>query len=143
MYIKDKTELRDKFTVLYRQAENLIMASPIDVDVKVHKNIRSKAQNDFYHQMCTEIADFLRKAEAKYGKFNTKYTKNLIHEINKSQFDVETTTKMTVSEFCDYMTQVIAFWQEETNYYWIPSELPISYMRDHGYTEEYTRGYIK
>ena len=142
MYIKDKTELREKMVFIYHQAEHLIEGGSIDVEVKEHEEKRTTAQNNYYHMICEEIAKFLRDAEARYGKFNTKFTKKLIHEINKSNFDVETTTKMTVKEFCDYMTQVIAFWQEETNYYWMPSELPTSYLISRGYTEEYTRGAI-
>lgn len=142
MFIKDKTELRDKMVFIYRQAEHLIEGGSIDVEVKEHTETRTTAQNNYYHMICGEVAKFLRDAEAKYGKFKTKFTKQLIHEINKSEFDVETTTKMTVREFCDYMTQVIAFWQEKTNYFWMPSELPTSYLISRGYTQDYTRGAI-
>lgn len=142
MYIKDKTELRDKFTILYRQAEHMIEGGSIDVEVKKHEHNRSNAQNSFYHLICGEVAKFLDEAGLTYGEYNTKYTGTLIHEINKSIFGLSTTTKMKVSEFCDFMTQVIQYWQEKTNYYWMPSELPMIYLKLRGYTEEYTKGFI-
>lgn len=143
MYIKDTTELRDKFTMLYEQAKHLIVGGAIDVEVKKHKHIRSKAQNDYYHQICKEIATFLDDAGLTYGEYELKYkSKGLMHSINKQIFGIETTTTMSVQEFCDYMTEVIHYWQEKTSFEWMPSELPISYLRSRGYTEDYTRGAI-
>lgn len=142
MYIKDITELREKFLILYEQAKHLLEYTSVDADVKEHKNKRTKAQNDFYHQMCTEIADFLRKHCPPYGEDELDWDKEIVHRINKKKFDVETTTKMSVHEFCDYTTQIIEYWQRKTRWNWTPSETPMSYLRNHGYTEEYTKGYI-
>lgn len=142
MYIKDKSELRDKFTLMYRQAEHLIEGGAIDVEVKKHEHNRSNAQNSYYHLICGEVAKFLDGAGCTYGEYKTKYTGNLVHEINKSNFDINSTTKLNMREFCDYMTQVIQYWQENTNFYWMPSELPAIYLKLKGYTEDYTRGAI-
>ena len=129
MYIRDAKELRDKFTALYRQAEHLIMDGAIDVEVKKHKQTRSLEQNAYYHLIC--------------GEYHLKYTtKDLMHGLNKQIFGIDTTTKMSVGEFCEYMTKVIAFWQEKTAYEWMPSELPDYYMSKRGYTDNYTRGAI-
>lgn len=142
MYIKDRTELRDKMLLIYKQAEHLIDGGAIDVEVKKHEPNRSTAQNSYYHLICSEVAKFLDEAGLTYGEYKTKYTSALIHEINKSNFDIKTTTKLNMREFCDYMTQVIQYWQEKTNYFWMPSELPAIYLQLKGYTEEYTKGYI-
>lgn len=143
MFIKDKTELRDKFTALYRQAEHLIEGGSIDVEVKKHEHKRSNAQNSYYFLICSEVAKFLDDAGLSYGEYNIPYTGDLLHEINKIHFGVKTTTKLNMSEFCEYMDKVILFWQEKTNYFWMPSELPTSYLISRGYTPEYTRGAIQ
>jgi len=143
MYIRDAKELRDKFTALYRQAEHLIMDGAIDVEVKKHKQTRSLEQNAYYHLICGEVAKFLDDAGLTYGEYHLKYTtKDLMHGLNKQIFGIDTTTKMSVGEFCEYMTKVIAFWQEKTAYEWMPSELPDYYMSKRGYTDNYTRGAI-
>lgn len=142
MYIKDRTELRDKFTLLYRQAEHLIDGGAIDVEVKKHERNRSNEQNRYYHLICSEVAKFLDEAGLTYGEYKTKYTGELIHEINKSNFGIKTTTKLKMEAFCEFMTQVIQYWQEKTNFFWMPSELPAFYLQRKGYTEEYTRGYV-
>lgn len=143
MYIKDRTELRDKFTLLYRQAEHLLEAGAVDVEVKKHKHIRSKEQNNYYWLICSEVANFLRLNCPPYGEDKLDYDNDLIHKINKKKHNVDTTTKLSIQEFCDYMTEVILYWQERTNWEWAPSELPVSYLAQRGYTEEYTRGAIR
>lgn len=140
MYIKDNTELREKFIVLYEQAKNLLLSTPVDVEVKKHVHKRSNAQNSYYFLMCSEIAKFLDEAGLSYGEWQLPYTSDLIHERNKQIFGIKTTTKLNMSEFCDFMARMIQFWQERTNYEWLPSELPESYLRNRGYTEEYTKG---
>lgn len=142
MYIKDRTELRDKMLLVYKQAEHLIDGGAIDVEVVKHEHNRSSEQNRYYHLLCSEVAKFLDEAGLTYGEYKTKFTSELIHEINKSYFGVKTTTKMKIKDFCDYTTQVIQYWQEKTNYFWMPSELPAIYLHNKGYTEEYTKGYI-
>lgn len=142
MYIKDTTELRDKFTMLYEQAKHLIVGGAIDVEVKKHVHKRSNAQNSYYHLMCQEVAKFLDTAGLSYGEYNIPYTGELLHELNKKLFGVKTTTKLSKEDFCDYMTRMIQFWQEKTNWEWMPSELPESYLIKQGYTSDYTRGVI-
>ena len=142
MYIKDRTELREKFTLLYRQAEHLLDGGAVDVEVKKHEHKRSNAQNAYYHLICGEVAKFLDGAGLSYGEYNIPYTGDLLHELNKKLFAIKTTTKLSVQDFCDYMTKVIEFWQEKTNWEWMPSELPESYLISRGYTADYTRGMI-
>lgn len=142
MFIRDKSELRDKFTALYRQAEHLIEGGSLDVEVKKHVHKRSNAQNNYYWLICGEVVKFLDEAGACYGEDNLPYTNDLLHEINKKRFSVQTTTKLNMTEFCEYMTKVIEYWQAKTNYFWMPSELPQSYLIQRGYTADYTKGVI-
>jgi hypothetical protein len=139
MFIKDKSELKIKFRALFEQAERLIDGGSIDVEVKKHFHKRSKAQNDYYFLICSEIAKFLNRNCPPYGEDELDYDKELIHRINKKKQNVETTTKLSTGDFCDYMTEVIAYWQEKTAYEWMPSELPAMYLANRGYTDDYIR----
>lgn len=140
MYIKDNTELKAKFTMLYEQAKHLLEVGAVDVEIKKHKQIRSREQNNYYHLICGEVAKFLDSAGLSYGEFNIPYTGELLHELNKKLFGVKTTTKLSKEEFCEYMTRVIQFWQERTNWEWMPSELPETYLLKRGFTSDYSRG---
>ena len=150
MYIKDSSELRDKFVLLYRQAEHLIQAGAIDVEVKKHKRNRTKAQNDYYWVICEELAKFFQEKDIfdEYDAFGVHikrpFTKDSVHDrLNKPLFGIDTTTKMSVEEFCEFMDKIICYWQERTGYEWAPSDLPESYLISRGYTPEYTRGAIQ
>lgn len=142
MYIADLKELKPKFTMLYEQAKHLLEGGAVDVEVKKHVHKRSNAQNNYYHLMCQEVANFLSEAGMTYGEYEIPYTGDLLHELNKKLFGVKTTTKLSKEEFCDYMTKMIQFWQERTNWEWTPSEMPDSYLAKMGYTSDYTRGYL-
>lgn len=144
MYIKDKSELKLKFRALFEQAEKMLDSGSVDVEVKKHKNIRSKAQNDYYWVICEELADFFQEKQIyeEYDAFGVHikrhFTKDSVHnKLNKPLLGVETTTKMSVQEFCDYMTKIIHYWQEKTGWVWMPSELPETYLANKGYTDNY------
>lgn len=142
MFCKDEASIQEVFSFAKRQATELLKSckNGIDITVTKHENTRGLCQNRYYFLICSEIAKFLDEAGLTYGEYKTKFTGELIHEINKSNFGIKTTTKMKIKDFCDYTTQVIQYWQEKTNYFWIPSELPATYLKLKGYTEEYTRG---
>lgn len=141
MYCRDFSKLKEVFRLEYERAKSLLASckSGIDVEVKEHKHKRSNAQNDYYWQFNTELAEFLKGAGVKYGKHNLPYNKNLVHDINKTVFGIETTTKMSRKEFCDYMTELFVFWNDETGGHFEMSELPDSYLETRGYTAEYMR----
>jgi hypothetical protein len=107
----------------------------IEVEVKEYKRKRSNQQNAYYWLCNGWVRDCLNGAGLTYGEFKLPYTADLIHEINKKIFGKETTTKMNIGEFCDYMTQVIAFWIEKTCGALEIPELPDSYLERYGYTE--------
>lgn len=149
MYIKDITELREKFVVLYEQAKRLLEYSPVDVNVIPHKETRSIAQNNYYWKLCTELAQFFQEHDIydEYDAFGIHikrhYTKDSVHDkLNKPLVGVDSTRKLSIQEFNEYMTKIIAYWQDVTHGEWMPSEMPMSYLRNRGYTEEYTKGYI-
>lgn len=135
MFIKDKSELKPKFRALFEQAEHLIENGSIDVEVKKHINKRSNAQNNYYWLICSEVAKFLDEAGLEYGELD--YSSDIIHALNKKKTGTKTTTKLSIKEFCDYMTKIINYWQEKTSYSWMPSELPATYLISRGYTDDY------
>lgn len=138
MYIASSDQLDYIFDCLYEQAKLLLdNGKKVDAEVKQHRQIRSSEQNNYYHLICSEVAKFLNDAGMSYGEHALPYTGELIHEINKKLFDVKTTTKLSISEFCQYMTKVIFFWQERTAGEYCPSELPAQYLERKGYTKEY------
>lgn len=138
MFIKDKSELKLKFRALFEQAEHLIDGGAIDVEVKKHIHTRTKEQNNYYWLICGEIAKFLDEAGLTYGELD--YTGEIIHLINKKKTGTKTTTKLSIGDFCDYMTRIILYWQEKTSFEWMPSELPAVYLAQRGYNENYMRG---
>lgn len=137
MFIRDKSELKPKFRALFEQAEHLIDGGSIDVEVKKHVHKRSNAQNNYYWLICSEVAKFLDEAGLEYGELD--YSSDIIHAINKKKTGTKTTTKLSIGEFCEYMTRIIQFWQEKTSFEWMPSELPAMYLANRGYTDDYIR----
>lgn len=141
MYIASFEQLDYVFKCLREQAVLLLAnGKKVDAEVKAHRHLRSKEQNSYYWLICGEIADFLDEAGLTYGEHKIPYTGELIHEINKKLFGVKTTTKLSIGEFCQYMTKVIFFWQEKTAGEFAPSQLPAQYLERRGYTEDYMRG---
>lgn len=137
MKISKMTELKPVFRYLYDTAQALLeCGKEVLVEVEEFKPKRTNAQNNYYHLMCQEVADFLNSCELTYGEFKLPYNKHLVHDIQKKIYGIDTTTKMSIQEFCDYETQVIHFWQERTNWEWQPSELPVSYLIRKGYDFE-------
>jgi len=112
-----------------------ILAKNNAVVVDIRNKTRSNDQNSYYWVLCTDIAEFLTEAGCTYGEYKLPYTSELVHEINKCLLGVDTTRKMDVKKFCDYTTQITAFWQERTNGQWFPPELPTSYLLARGYSE--------
>lgn len=144
MFCKDIKNLPEVLSFIGKQAREIMLLSNIgvDIDVKKHLQKRSNEQNAYYHLICGEVAKFLDVAGLSYGEYKIPYTGELLHELNKKLFGIKTTTKLSKEEFCEYMTKVIQFWQERTNFEWAPSELPDSYLAKKGYTDNYTRGVI-
>lgn len=138
MIIRNQIDLKPVFRALYEQAENLLQADKVlNLELSEVKKKRNNAQNNYYWLMNTEVADFLNESGLTYGEYELPYNSGIVHDIQKKIFGIVTTTKMTVSEFCDYETKVIHFWQEKTNWEFMPSELPISYLERKGYTDDY------
>lgn len=141
MYCKDLTQIKDVFRLQYERAKSLLLSckNGIDVEVVEHKHKRTNEQNAYYWLFNNHVAEFLNGAGLGYGKHNIPYNKDLIHYINKRIFGVDTTTKMSIQEFCEYMTKLIIFWTEETNGHFEMPELPEEYLAKKGYTKEYMR----
>lgn len=76
---------------------------------------RSTEQNDFYWAFNSCLAKFLNTAGVHYGYHKLPYTKDRVHKINKSIFDIDTTASMSAKDFSAYMDQLQIFWQNFTN----------------------------
>lgn len=140
MFVRELNQLDNALELLTNQATLLLkQGKKILIEIKEHKQIRSREQNNYYHLICGEIAEVLDNAGLRYGEYSIPYTGELIHDINKKLFGVKTTTQLNISEFCRYMTRVIIFWQDKTNGEFSPSELPASWLEKKGYTKEYMR----
>ena len=136
MYIGNKAYQNKVFRMLYDNATVLLDAGKaVDVTVAEHKVKRTNAQNNYYWLVCSEVAKFLDEAGLTYGELD--YSGEIIHLINKKKTGIKTTTKLSISDFCDYMTKIIVYWQEKTAFEWMPSELPASYLEQRGFTNEY------
>ena len=138
MKISSTKELNPVFRSLYETAKILLdKGKEVIAEVHEFKPKRTNEQNAYYFLINNEVAKFLNGAGLTYGEFNLPYSKDIVHEIQKKIFGIETTTKLSIKEFCDYETQVIHFWQERTHGEWQPSELPESYLIKKGYDLEY------
>lgn len=139
--IRDKNEAKRVFTNLYRQVELLLSnGKELTVELSEVKQTRSIAQNNYYWEFCKQLADFLQEKEIMHryevmGVMVEKpFTSKSVHEnLNKPMFDIETTTKMSVKQFCEYMDKLLIFWQEKTKNEFKMSERPESYLKNRGY----------
>jgi hypothetical protein len=141
MFCERLEDLDNVLKVLTIQAKSLLLNSKygIEIDVKERKIKRTTAQNSYYWLLNGWVSDCLNGAGCTYGEFKIPYNGDLIHDINKKVFGKETTTKMNIGEFCDYMTQVICFWIEKTKGTLEIPELPDRYLERRGFTKEYMR----
>ena len=135
MYISQLSQLKPSFRALYNQAELMLNSGKkIVVEITEKKNKRTKAQNDYYWEYCTQLAAFMTNATGGYGEYKLAYTKDLMHDIHKKVTGIETTTKMSTKEFCEYIYQVHSHWTTKTKGTFQMSELPENYLADRGYT---------
>lgn len=138
MKIRSKQELNPVFRALYEQAMLLLdYGKECVLELSEFKPKRTNAQNEYYWQFNKWVADFLNSSGLSYGEFELPYNKDIIHDIQKKIFGIETTKKMTIGEFCDYITKVTVFWQERTKGKFQVPELPLIYLQKKGYDLEY------
>ena len=133
-YIGDMTQAQRVFRALYNQAQILLEnGKKLTLELTVHKQTRTKEQNAYYWLFNGELSDFLNNAGLSYGEYQIPYNKDIIHEINKKVFDVESTRKLKIGEFCEFMNKLLLWWQEKTNGEFMMSELPANYLERKGY----------
>ena len=104
----------------------------IDVEISDHKQRRTTEQNRFYWANVGDIADVLNGAGLTYGEWCLPYTSEILHEINKKVFGVQSTAKLSKEEFCDFIDRLQAFWIERTNGFYMPRETAYSYLERTG-----------
>lgn len=142
MYIGSINTLKPTFRHLYDQALFIINnGGAVDVELAKHKQKRTLEQNNYYWVFCEELAKFFQQHEIMHiyevcgVKIKVPFKKETVHEnLNKPLFGVETTTKMSIGEFCEYMTKLLIYWQDKTNNEFQMSELPANYLEKKGYT---------
>ena len=131
-YIGAPNQIDQVFNFLKKRAYILSEnGTKLTLELAEFKNKRTKAQNDFYWVTCESVAKFLRRACPSY----ITYTKDLIHDLNKKKFDIDTTTGLSIKEFCEYMNEVIEYWIDKTGKNWTPEESPEEYLKNRGYME--------
>lgn len=134
MYIAKEEYLRSSMNALFKQALRILQSgAAVDAEIKKHHENRTSAQNAYYWLFNRAVADFLDKSGLCYGEFQIPYTKDIIHDINKTLYGLKTTTRLSIGDFCDYMGKLLAFWQQRTNGEFQMPELPESYLERHGY----------
>lgn len=135
MYFTRNTPMEQVISIVKSQASALFSnpaVNGVDIEVKEHKVKRSSEQNSFYWLNLEEISKVLNMAGCTYGEHNIPYTKELVHTINKSVFGVDSTSRLKVQEFCDYMTRMFDFWIDRTRGEFRPKEAPSSYLERTG-----------
>ena len=105
-----------------------------EIDIKEHKPHRTNQQNRFYWYNNQAIADFLNEA-GMTREFGLAFNSETIHEINKKWLGTVSTKDKNITEFCEYMTKMFAFWIEKTGGQWQPEESPYGYLEKVGYVE--------
>lgn len=138
MIIRNLAELEMSFKTLFRTAKIIIETGRIvEADVNEFKPKRTNGQNAYYWLSCGWVSDCLNDAGLTYGEYKLPYNKNIVHDIQKHLFGVETTTKMKKDEFCEYIDKVTCLWQDKTKGAYQPKELPLSYLERKGYDLDY------
>lgn len=107
----------------------------MDVEIAEHKQRRTTEQNRFYWVIVGDIADVLNDAGLTYGEWKVPYTPEILHEINKKLFGVKSTSKLSKTDFCDFVDKLQAFWIERTNGCYMPRETAYSYLERTGLIE--------
>lgn len=137
MIIRSKKELDQAFKLAENQAYLMLdSGKTVSLEVGEFKKKRTNEANAYYWLFNSWVAEFLNDSGLSYGEHSIPYTGELIHEIQKKLFGIITTTKMSVSEFCQYINRITVFWQEKTCGEFTPKELPISYLERKGYDFE-------
>jgi hypothetical protein len=137
MYIRNKEVFEKELPNFIRTCQGLLDNSKngIDIEIKKHSTKRNSGQNSFYWLNCNDIAKFLNDAGLTFETMagvKLPYNKDVVHEINVQVFSIKTTTKMSVSEFCEYMNKVFEFWKEKTRFGWQELESTYSYLERTG-----------
>lgn len=115
MYCTEISSLDNILNLAKIKAKAMIISGKkVEIEVSEYKPKRSSAQNSYYWIFNNEVAKFLNDSGLSYGEHNIPYDKDIIHKINKVIFSRDTTTKMSIGEFCEYMTKIIIWWTEKT-----------------------------
>ena len=104
------------------------------IEISEFKPKRTNPQNNFYWANVKDITEILRAYNVKkiFLGFELLMTDEDVHQLNKMQFNIDTTKKLSKKEFCDFMESLFAFWITETKGKWQPKELTRGYLERTG-----------
>ena len=105
------------------------------VEIKKKTLRRTTDQNSFYWVCVNNLQQFLYESGVTYNAMGQEleYTADTLHEINKSVFSVDSTAKLDIKAFCEFMDKMFAFWIEKTQGNWMPPESTRSWLDKKGY----------
>lgn len=87
----------------------------IDIDIKKHTKNRTKEQNDYLWAIYSNIVKFKEKTGFIPDELPVKFiNSDFLHEYFKARFDIETTTKLTTTEFSWYVDSIQNLMVEQT-----------------------------
>lgn len=137
MIVKTREQLNQALELVKSKSTLMLEAGKVvDLEVTEFKKKRTNQANAYYWLFNGWVAEFLNDAGLSYGEHELPYTSELIHEIQKKIFGVESTAKMNIGDFNNYINRITVFWQEKTAGEFMPKELPLSYLEKQGYDFE-------
>ena len=136
MLVKNKESIASGLAIIKAELMAKIEACPdgLLIEITEFKPKRTSLQNSFYWANIKDVTEILREHNItkKMLGFEILITYEDVHEINKAQFNITTTTKLSKKEFCDFMDSMFAFWIEKTKGKWTPKELARTYLEKTG-----------
>ena len=138
MYCGKVEHLGKVLSAVETAARALLAKGPVTLEVSAFKAKRTNPQNAFYWKNIEHLRQTLEDAGdvLRGDGFCLPYTKDIIHEINKTILGVDTTTNLSRREFCEYMDRFFAYWIDRTYGFWTPLETAESYFDRTNFLDE-------
>lgn len=118
MYIPASANISGILAYLKPTIEAVMNSSSlgIDVEIKPHRKKRTLPQNDFLWAIYQHIVDFWNETGFTPDNIQVRFiNSDFLHEYFKARFDVKTTTKMTTSDFSNYVDKIQLLMTEQTS----------------------------
>jgi len=108
------------------------------IDIKPFSNTRSSHQNRYYWKVCNHLARWLNyhNIPCILDKMEMGWDQDFIHKINKYKLGIESTKRLSIKEFIDYMEQVNILWNTKTDGNYTIPEPASNYLKKAGYAKD-------